>query len=648
MTARAVLAPRELRTLAAVCDALLPEDPASWREGVADRAAALLAYLPNPDDLSRTRLLLRLLELPPAGLALAGRWAAFGALPRGERVAYLGALSRHPVGMLRGAFQALKRLAGVAYYADADASGSNPVWARLGYPGPLGMPPAAPKTIRPLAIERDTALDCDAVVIGSGAGGGVVAGELAAAGFDVIVLEAGLHRNEADFDQLEVPSLKRLYYGAATTASGDQGVILLAGSCLGGGTVVNYTTSFRTPPAVRAEWAASTGLDLFAGADFSRALDAVCERLSVNQDHDRPSARDAIMARGLAALGWQVDRMPRDVQGCAQDDRCGYCGFGCAIGAKRSMLRTYLQDAFDRGARIVVECAAERVVVERGRATGVRARTRAGHLVTVRTRAVVVAAGALNTPALLLRSGIGGEVGRHLRLHPITAVWAHFAEAVRPWTGTIQALYSDQFADLDAGYGVKFETAAIHPAFLALAAPWEGPEGYDHLMRELPRTSLVGVLLRDRYGGRVTVSRTGAPVVQYAVSRYDQRHVRQGVAGAARVLLAAGATDLYSMQTRHVPLDVRRGGTVEEWLSRVDRAGYGANRTVYATFHQMGTCRMSGSRAGGVTGADGQTHAVRDLYVADGSLFPSASGVNPMITIAALAHHVAQGLKAKL
>jgi choline dehydrogenase-like flavoprotein len=290
----------------------------------------------------------------------------------------------------------------------------------------------------------------------------------------------------------------------------------------------------------------------------------------------------------------------------------------------------------------------QRVLIELGRAVGVVGVQRAtGAVVTVRARKTVIAAGAIGSPALLLRSGVAGPVGQYLRLHPATAVWGIFDDLVRPWTGTIQALYSEQFADQDAGYGVRFETTGVHPGFMALGMPWEGAASYDTLVRRLPHSSLVGILTRDRSSGRVGVTRSGAPVVRYAVSTYDQAHVRAGVVGAAEVLAAAGAREVWTTQRRYLPWRIGLE-PLEAWMARVDRAGYGSTGTLYVSFHQMGTCRMGTDSATSVTDAAGQTHSVRDLYVADASLFPTASGVNPMVSVAALGHWVAQGLKAVL
>jgi choline dehydrogenase-like flavoprotein len=608
----------------------------------------MLDRLPNPDDVKQLRQLLRMFEIPVINLALAGRGKSFSAMNLVERESYLRRLAGHRLNLIRGGFQALKRLAALAYYAAADAAGSNPTWPGLNYPGSIVPRQNLRKTIQPLAVSDGTQLDCDVVIVGSGAGGGVVAAELASAGHDVLVVEKGGYFNEADFNGREVETLSKLYLGGGLVTSRDQGVIVLAGSCLGGGTVVNYTTSFRTPDSVRSEWARSSGLDFFVRDEFTRSIDAVCARLHVNQEHNRPRTRDELMARGLRACGWHVDRMPRDVDGCTQDEVCGYCGLGCVRAAKQSTLKTYLQDAVDRRARVVVNCSAERVLIENGKATGIAARTREGGTLTVRARAVVVAAGAIGSPALLLRSGLRGRVGADLRLHPVTGVWGRFNEEVRPWTGTVQALYSDQFANLSEGYGAKFETAPVHPAFLALATPWEDARSFDAGMRLLAHTSVVGILLRDRYGGRVTVSRKGVPVVDYRISKYDQGHIRSAVAGAAQVLLAAGAREIISTQPRPITLGVGSGGKLEDWLARVDAVGYGANQTAYFSFHQMGTCRMGSRPADSVVNGAGETHAVGRLFVADGSVFPSASGVNPMITIAALAHYVAQQIKAAL
>ena len=542
----------------------------------------------------------------------------------------------------RKAFQALKRLTTVTHYTTPGAARA------IGYPGPLGPPPNTAKPIRPLVINGRTALECDVVIVGSGAGGGVVAAELAAAGKDVIVLEKGGYRNEADFTHQEGEALETMYDAGGLLATRDLGLVVLQGATLGGGTVINYTTSFPTPDAVRHEWARDHQLPHFESAEFTSSLETVARRIGVNTDHATPSGRDRVLIRGLDQLGWHHGVLPRDVRGCTQDDSCGYCGFGCRRGAKQSTLITYLEDAAARGARFIVDCDVRRVTIAHGTATGVEAR--AGRFtVSVRAQAVVVAAGSVHSPALLLRSGVTlPELGRNLALHPATAVFGDMDDDVRPWTGTVQAHYSDQFADLHEGYGFKFETAPLHPSLQALAAPWESAAQHRDQMARLARTALVGILLRDRFGGRVSVDREGVPLVDYRVSRYDRAHLRRAIAGAAEVMEAAGAREIWLPLARAVRYRPGANQAREDWLARVDAAGWGPNQLLLVTFHQMASCRMGASARRSVVDAEHRVWGIRGLYVADASVFPTASGVNPMLTVMAVAHRAAGAIATHL
>ena len=460
----------------------------------------------------------------------------------------------------------------------------------------------------------------------------MAAAVLAQAGLDVVVLEAGGYWSERDFDGAERAGLRRLYRGGGAAATDDQGVALIAGACLGGGTVVNYTTSFRTPDDVLAEW---EGLG-FPSADLGPSLDAVCARLSVNTDHNRPSRRDEVMARGLEALGWHVDAMPRDVVGCEQGVVCGSCGYGCPIGAKQSTLRTWLEDAAGAGARIVVGAKARRVLVANGAAAGVDAGP-----VQVRCRAVVAAAGAIDTPALLLRSGLTNpNVGRGLRLHPATAVFGIFEEEIRPWEGTLQALYSDQFRFLDGGYGVKLETVPLHPALLAAALPWEGAAAHARLMASLPRLSLIAVIPRDAGAGRVRIGRNGEAIATYRLA--DGRCAPSDGGDRRRRPHHGG---------RRRTRDLHRQRSDAALVADGFPAGafrFGPGRGSLYSFHLMGSARMGGSPDSSAASPTGETWDVRNLVIADGSAFPTASGVNPMVTIEAIAHLNARKLAERL
>jgi choline dehydrogenase-like flavoprotein len=646
------LSARQRRALEAICDTFVPAVdglPSATELGVPD--ALLDAVEANPRRAERRQVAALLAAWDSAALGAAGGAGLhrFGSLDHPERERVLLAWSDSRLGQRRAAFQALRKAVMVLAYTLPVDGGVNPRWADIGYPGPPG-PPASPPSpaVRASTPAAETTVDCDVCVVGSGAGGGTAASVLAAAGLDVVVLEAGEHLEEADFDGSEATAFRRMYAGNAAAATQDQSVGLLAGVCLGGGTVVNYTTSFRTPDEVRAEWA-RLGATSFASPAFDESLEAVWRRLEVNLDHNRPSSRDVVMRRGLEALGWHVEAMPRNVVGCDQSVVCGTCGLGCRLGAKRSTVRTWLADAQAHGARILVRTSAERVVIRDGRATGVDTRTNDGHQVRVRARAVVVACGALQTPALLRRSGVSNEqIGRHLRLHPVTAVFGVFDEEIRPWEGTMQALYSDELRDLHDGYGVKFETAPVHPGLAAGFLPWTGAAQSLDLMRQLPHVAGIGILLRDRDGGEVHVGRDGEPVARYRLSPFDVRHVRRGFAGAARILEAAGARRVMSAHTGGLEYRPGAAGGVDGFLREADAWGWGAGRCVFFSFHIMGTARMGGSAATSVCDPEGRVWNTEGLVVADGSVFPSAPGVNPMISIEAAAHMNASALAAAL
>lgn len=643
------LTARQYRALSAICDAFLPPAP-GWESaverGVPDALAAALDF--NPREIDRWEFL-NLLDLWDSSLyALLelGSSRRFSELGQYEKTKVLLRWADSRIPLRRAAFQALRKAIGFLYVMlPGQAEKTNLVWERLGYPGPIGVQrPNQPRKLNVETPESDVTLKCDVCVIGSGAGGGVVAAVLAAAGRETIVLEAGGYFDDADFDGAEQKGFERLYSECGFAATRDHSVGILAGECLGGGTVVNYTTSFRTPEDIREEWA-EAGAEWVRGVEYTRSLDAVCDRLCVNREHNRISYREQVMARGLARLGWHVETMPRNVIGCEQGRICGYCGYGCSIGAKQSATKTWLADAQKHGAKLLVGTRAERVRVERGVAVGVDARTKKGRRVVVKCRHVVVACGAIHTPALLLRSGLDNRhIGRHLHLHPVSNVCGIFDEEIRPWEGTLQAIYSDQHRFITANYGVKYETTALQPVIAMAVMPWREPRDYRARMEELRRTTAIGVLLRDRGEGRVKTDREGHPVTSYSLSDYDRRHMQQGFRGAAQILEAAGARRIYSPHAKLCSYEPGRQGSLATFVSDMDKAGWGNAQLALFSFHIMGTARMGDSAYSSATNPQGETWEVKNLFVMDGSSFPTASGVNPMVSIEAIAHRNASVL----
>jgi len=232
-------------------------------------------------------------------------------------------------------------------------------------------------------------------------------------------------------------------------------------------------------------------------------------------------------------------------------------------------------------------------------------------------------------------------------LHPVSNICGIFDEEIRPWEGTMQAVYSDQHRFLTANYGVKYETTALQPVIAMAVMPWRGPEDYRARMGNLPRTAAIGVLLRDRGEGRVTVDREGHPVTRYTLSDYDRRHMQRGFRGAAEILEAAGARRIYSPHAKLCSYEPGRAGSIETFVRDMDEAGWGNAQLALFSFHIMGTARMGASARRSATSPEGQVWEAKNLYVMDGSTFPSASGVNPMISIAAIAHRNARALAAR-
>ncbi len=647
-------------TLAAVCEALLPkivrhDDPeglfatGAAVAGTAARVEGLIESLRDPLDGARLRTLLTALGSRTANLVLSGRFRRFTDLEPAAREDALRRWAFSKLAIRRAGFQALKRLAHVAHFCWPLADGSHPAWRAVGYPGPLPQPKRGAEPPVTLSVSADTAIDCEVVVVGSGAGGGVVAGVLADAGRDVVVLEKGPNPGARDMTQIEGEMLNALYLDSGLLMTQSGSMPILAGSCLGGGTAVNWTTSFPLPQPIREEWDHRSGLSLFTSSRFAESIERVCERVNVGTRWTTPGPRDAILERGCRALGWHVDAQPRNVTECVEGLECGYCGYGCRHGAKNSTATTYLMDAARRGARLVVHCDVQRIVSQGGRVSGVDALVRGAdgkeYRLTVRARVVVAACGAIYTPALLRRSGLASRsIGQGLRLHPATAVLGIFPERVEPWGGSLQTRYSEQFADQRDGYGARFETGPVHFALPASAFGWESAERFREDVNQLAHTSLAGVLLRDRDAGRVAVSREGRPRVHYELSRSDAEHLRCALRGAAKVLAAAGATEVISLHTP--PVRVRPGSP--DWLTRfmaeTDARGYTHGRMSTISFHQMASASMGNDPARSAVGTTGESHELRGLYVADASAFPTSSGVNPMITIMAIADHVARSI----
>lgn len=500
-------------------------------------------------------------------------------------------------------------------------------------------------------IERraDLVTHADVCVIGSGAGGAVAAAELASAGLDVVVLEQGHHWTSADFTQRENEMLPRLFEEAGMRQTEDGSIIVLQGRCVGGSTVHNLCYSFRTPDPILRMWRTEHGLPELTNAAMTPSFERVERGLKVKPiREDEVNALNRLIRLGTEKLGWSGFVTQHNREGCVQ---AGYCILGCSYDAKQSMLVTYVPRAASSGARIFSNARAERIDVADGRVRGV-----VGHVVDhagepgaridVRAKVVVLAAGAVMSPDLLLRSRIAnrsGQVGRNLHLHPSVMVAGLFDEDFHPYRGIPQSYYVDEFIDLEAdphrGYvlmpitGFPVLTGGNLPGF-----------GRDHFrwMKSFSRMAGLLVLLHDRSAGTVASGPAfSRPRINYQLTDDDREQLAQGLVHCSEVLLAAGAREVLVPYWID-PMVLRPGDD----LGAIVRRGVRQGEIPIASTHPQSTCRMGGDPRTSVVNAFGESHEVRGLFVADMSVFPTSLGAPPQITTAALAdrtaHHIVE------
>jgi choline dehydrogenase-like flavoprotein len=490
-------------------------------------------------------------------------------------------------------------------------------------------------------LDRDLNLEADVAIVGTGAGGGTAAEILALHGLRVLMIEEGPLRSSRDFHMLEREAYPQLYQESAGRRTKDNGIVILQGRAVGGSTTVNWTTSFRTPPQTLEFWRRNYGLTDYTPDALAPWFERMERRLHISTWPVPPNENNAVLERGARHLGIETGVIARNVYGCRN---LGYCGLGCPVNAKQSMLVTAIPAALDRGAMLLTRTRAGRFVHKNGTvqslecealdATGLEA---GPHRIGVRARAYVAAAGSLGSPALLMRSAVpdqSGLLGKRTFLHPTLVSAAQMPEIVDAFAGAPQSVYSDHFVHVpfDGPVGFKLEVPPVHPVLMATTLPGFG-KFHAQLADTMRRTQVIIALLRDGFhlesqGGQVELRGDGTPLLDYQMTPYLWEGARRALLAMAEIQFAAGAKSVFPLHESAKPY-----GSIEQARAEIAVLAMETLRTRVVSAHVMGGCAMSADAQGGVVASNGRHHQLRNLYVFDGSMFPTSLGANPQLSI---------------
>ncbi len=503
------------------------------------------------------------------------------------------------------------------------------------------------------ALDTDLVLETDVVIVGSGAGGGTSAEILSAAGLNVVILEEGMLKSSDQFDMVERYGLTDLYQEGGLQTTQDGAVAVVQGRNVGGGTTVNWCSTFRTPPQTLNHWRERFGLKACSVEEMAPFFKHMEDKLSVQKWPAPPNQNNEILKRGAQALGYTWDIIPRNVDGCWN---LGYCGVGCPVDAKKSMLVTTVPAALENGSKLVYRAGVERLLLEGDRVTGVKAlastqdgHSQTGHTITVKAKHVVLAAGGIHTPGILLRSGAPdpfGRIGKRTFLHPVTVSFGQFDEKIDPYYGAPQSIYSDQFTwsgGVEGPMGYKLEVIPLLPGVYASVTKGHG-ESLHESMRSLSNTQGMMAFLRDGFheesqGGTVELTDGGRPVLNYPLTDYIRNGIRRALMSMAEIQFAAGAR---AVRAAHAAASWQP--TLSGARSTIDQLAIDPGQIGLSSAHVMGGCAMGEDEKVCVTDSNGRFRGLENLSIFDGSLFPSSLGANPQMSIFGFSRKFSQRL----
>ncbi|PIA26754.1 hypothetical protein AQUCO_08900009v1 [Aquilegia coerulea] len=593
-------------------------------------------------------------------------------------------------------YKCLKYLITRIFFTLVDEKNMNPSWKAIGYCGPdpdfagrrgqqdeeiekmygplhevlVDMETPRPKLLHILqqsgftvtaSPDNTSTIHTDVVVVGSGSGGGVVAGVLAKAGYKVLVLEKGNYFARQNLSLLEGPTLDVMYERAGFLAADDLGALILAASTVGGGSAINWSASIRTPTHVINEWSKEYGLELFSGKSYKEALDIICERMGVHEpDLRKEGLSNEVLRKGCLELGYPVNTIPCNAP---PDHFCGWCNFGCKDGKKKGTQETWLVDMATSGNGVILpKCRALKILYDkkkgfRNKAKGVvfefekEKGEKETHLVL--SKVTIAASGALNTPALLLKSGLRNpNIGKHLHIHPSILAWGYFPSDTplgqsdgnnkKSYEGAIMSAMSTVVGNFDtSGYGAVIQTPSVHPGMHSILTPWVSSIDFKDRMSRYSRTAQIFALARDKGSGSVHQFPNS---LEYHLDATDEKNLMRGMEKLLRILAAAGAEEIGTNHVTGERLNVKHASSkeFENFVSKASSRGLEDLSTPITSAHQMGSCRMGIDPKQSVVNQRGETWEVEGLFLADTSVFPTALGVNPMVTVQAISYCTAQ------
>jgi choline dehydrogenase len=514
------------------------------------------------------------------------------------------------------------------------------------------------KIIDAATLSSAQTLEADVAIIGSGAGGGVTAEILSLAGLKVLLLEEGALRTSDSFkDMDESRAYRELYQERGGRATSDGAISILQGRTVGGTTTVNWTSSFRTPPQTLQHWAAQHEVAGHGVEDMAPWFAKMEERLSIAPWAPAPNANNSVLKRACDKLGWESHAIPRNVKGCWDS---GFCGFGCPVNAKQSMLVSTIPVALSNGATLVHRLRVRQLQHAGGRITGAVGDalrsdgfTASGVTLTIRARHFVAAGGAINTPALLLRSQVPDphqRLGKRTMIHPVVLTLAKMPERIDGFYGAPQSIASDHFQWNDGATGAMGYKLEVPPMFPGIGSGVINSlgEALREEMAAFAHSNALLALLRDGFvaqseGGSVRIAADGSPVFDYDPSDYVWDGARRAYLSMVEAQFAAGA-----VQVRPAHLDAPYFTSWNEAKRAIAELPMKKFRTVLFTAHQMGGCAMSENPTRGVVNSRGRHHQVANLSVLDGSVFPTSIGANPQLSIYALTAQNATALAGEL